>query len=296
MGAADVIPGVSGGTVAFLSGIYEELIYSFEAIDRNAFRLLLKFRIADLWKKINGNFLVTILAGVITSALLFTKLINYLLFKHTILFLAFFFGSILIAAPLVLREVKFWNKGNTFALLLGIGLAYGLTLLIPLHSPDAYWVIFLAGIITACALTFPGISSAFILLLIGKYKIIINAIVEGNFPIISVFIIGALVGIIYFSQVLTWLFENSQGITIALLTGFMLGSLNKVWPWREVVEYTTNRKGEQIPAIDKSILPWEYLSKTGKDPLIFQAILTMALGIFLVVLIEKVAERLKTKH
>jgi putative membrane protein len=296
MGAADVIPGVSGGTVAFLSGIYEEIIYSFAAFDRKALGMLLKFRIADFWKKINGNFLTAILAGVITSALLLSKVVNYLLLKQTILFLAFFFGCILIAAPLVLREVRFWRTGNTIALLLGIGFAYGLTLVTPFQSPDAYWVVFVAGVITICAMTFPGISGAFILLLIGKYQLIINAIVGGDVVVMVIFALGCLLGIIYFSRVFVWLFENSHGITIALLTGFMLGSLNKVWPWREVLEYATNRKGAQIPAFDKSILPWDYLSKTGKDPLIFQAILMMALGIFLVVLIEKVAERLKTKH
>jgi putative membrane protein len=296
MGAADVIPGVSGGTVAFITGIYEEFLFSIKSIDLTALQLLIKFRIGDFWKKINGNFLAVVSAGIVTGIISLAKLMTYLLAHYPILIWSFFFGLIAIAAPLVLREIKVWTAVTFILFLLGIAIAYAITILTPATSSNALWFIFLAGALAICAMILPGISGAFILLLIGKYHYMITALVEFNIPVIVVFLIGCAVGILYFARFLSWIFEKYHGATVALLTGFMIGSLNKVWPWREVIEYITNSKGQQVPAIDKSILPWHYLAKTGKDPLVFQAIFMMALGVILIVLIEKIAERLKTKH
>jgi putative membrane protein len=296
MGAADVIPGVSGGTVAFITGIYEELLFSIKSIDLESFRLLSKFRIADFWKKINGNFLATVFGGIITSILSLAKLMSYLLAHYPILIWSFFFGLISIAAPLVLREIKIWTAATFILFLLGIAIAYTITILTPATSPNGLWFIFLAGALAICAMILPGISGAFILLLVGKYHYIITALVEFNIPVILVFLVGCIVGITSFARFLSWILEKYHGATVALLAGFMLGSLNKVWPWREVIEYITNSKGQQIPSLDRSVLPWNYLAKTGKDPLIFHAIFMMALGVILIVLIEKIAARLKTKH
>lgn len=296
MGAADVVPGVSGGTVAFITGIYDELLHSINSIDAEAFRLLIKFRIADLWKKVNGNFLVVLLSGIATSLLSLAKLMVYLLAHHPIAIWSFFFGLILISAPLVMREVKQWNLGSVATFILGVAIAYAITVLSPTQSPDALWFVFFSGALAICAMILPGISGAFILLLIGKYQFMMSALLELNIPVIIVFMAGCVVGLLGFSRFLTWILDNYHSATIALLAGFMLGSLNKVWPWRQVLEYVTDSKGEQVPAFDKSILPWDYVSITGNDPQIFQAILMMALGVFIVFLIEKIASRLKTKN
>lgn len=296
MGTADVIPGVSGGTVAFISGIYDELLHSIKAIDGEAFRLLFKFKLKDFWRKINGNFLVTLFAGIVTSLLSLAKLMTYLLTHHPILIWSFFFGLILVAAPLVLREIKHWSVNSIISFVVGIVIAYYITVVTPTESPNNLFFIFFSGALAICAMILPGISGAFILLLIGKYQYMITALIEFNIPIVLVFVTGCAVGILSFSRLLSWVLDHYHSVAVALLAGFMLGSLNKVWPWREVKEYATNSKGEQISVFDQSIWPGNYFEVTGKDPLLLQAILLMALGIFIVILIERIATRLKLKH
>ncbi|MCK6616405.1 MAG: DUF368 domain-containing protein [Cyclobacteriaceae bacterium] len=296
MGAADVIPGVSGGTVALITGIYNELIHSIKSIDGGALKLLRHFRFGDCWKKINGNFLATLLAGILTSLVLLAGVMNYLLKNHPILIWSFFFGLILISAPLVMREIKIKDTGVIVSFLLGIIIAYMITVLTPTESPDALWFIFFAGMLAICAMILPGISGAFILLLLGKYQFMVNALLDANVAVIIVFAIGCIVGILSFSRFLSWILDRYHGITVALLAGFMLGSLNKVWPWRQILEYQTSESGERVSVFDKSVLPWDYLNLTGKDPQLFQAILMMALGVLLVVSIEKIATRFKTNN
>jgi len=295
MGAADVVPGVSGGTVAFITGIYNELLHSINAVDLDAIKLLVRFEIAAFWKKINGNFLAALFAGIATSLVSLAKLMTYLLENHPIQIWSFFFGLILISAPLVLREIKKWNIAIVITFLMGVVIAYVVTVIAPTQSPEAIWFVFFAGSLAICAMILPGISGAFILLLIGKYQYMVNALLNLNLPVILIFMAGCIVGLASFAKLLSWVLDKYHSATVALLAGFMLGSLNKVWPWREVLEYVTNSKGEQVPAFDKSILPWHFFATTGKDPQVFQAIFMMALGVFIVVLIEKIAVRLKTK-
>lgn len=296
MGAADVIPGVSGGTVAFISGIYDELLSSIKSVDGEAFKLLIRFRLADFWKKINGNFLVTLFAGIITSLLSLAKLMTHLLQTQPILIWSFFFGLILVSAPLVMREIKQWTASAILSFVAGVLVAYYITVVTPTESPNNLFFIFLSGALAICAMILPGISGAFILLLIGKYQYMITALIEFNATIVSVFVLGCVVGIISFSRLLSWVLTNYHSVAVAILAGFMIGSLNKVWPWREIKEYATNSKGEQISVFDQSILPGQYFEVTGKDPLLLQAILMMALGVFIVILIERIATRLKLKH
>lgn len=295
MGGADVIPGVSGGTIAFITGIYEELLHSIRSIDLEAFALLRSFRIADFWKKINGTFLVVLLAGILTSILSLARLMTLMLATHPIHVWSFFFGLILISSPLILREIKKWHAGVIVLFITGIGIAYAVTILSPAQSPDALWFIFFAGALAICAMILPGISGAFILLLLSKYEYMILALTNFNTKVILVFALGCVVGLISFSRLLSWLLENYRYPALAILGGFMLGSLNKVWPWKEVISFRFDSSGKQVPAIDKSVLPWEFFAKTGNDPLVFQAIGMMALGVFIVVLMEKIAVRLKTK-
>jgi putative membrane protein len=295
MGAADLVPGVSGGTIAFITVIHDELLYSLNSIDRESLRLLAKLRIREFWTKINGGFLATLFAGILTSLLFLAKTITHLLGHHAILTWSFFFGLILISAPLVLRQIRKWNLALVMIFLLGAGITYSLTLISPSQLPEGFFFIFLAGAMAICGLILPGISGSFILLIIGKYQYLINSLISLNVTLILAFIAGCVIGLLIFSRILRWMLHNYRSASIALLCGLMLGSLNKVWPWREVLEYVTNSKGEQVPAFDKSILPWHYFATTGKDPQVFQAILMMALSVFLVVLIEKIAVRLKTK-
>lgn len=295
MGAADVIPGVSGGTIAFLTGIYEELLDSLKSIDAEAFKLLFRFRIAALWKKINGSFLAVLFAGIVTSLLSLAKLMTYLLEHHPIHIWSFFFGLILISSPLVLRNAGKWTVGTVISFITGAVLAYVITILSPTETPEGLWFIFIAGAIAICAMILPGISGAFILLLIGKYEFMIRALIEFNLPVVIVFVLGCFIGLTSFSRLLSWILKHYHNFTVALLAGFMLGSLNKVWPWKEVTAWRMNSEGMQVPAFDKSILPGDYLEKTGKNPELIQAILMMALGVFIVILIEKIAARLKTK-
>lgn len=295
MGAADVVPGVSGGTVAFITGIYDELLKSINAVNAQNMKLLFTLRIVEFWKAVNGNFLLALLTGIATSILSLAKLMTWLLETHPIKIWSFFFGLIVISAPLVLREIKKWNPATVFSFIIGVIIAYAITILTPTSTPEALWFVFLSGAIAICAMILPGISGAFILLLIGKYTFIITALTSFNLPVILTFVAGCLVGILSFSRFLSWILDNYHSATIAMLAGFMLGSLNKVWPWREVLEYVTDSHGKQVPVFDKSVFPADYAVITGKDPQIFQAILMMALGILLVVIIEKAAERLKTK-
>ena len=295
MGAADVVPGVSGGTVAFITGIYEELLYSIKEIDTESMKLLIKFEFALFWKKINGNFLAVLIAGILTSLFSLAKLILYLLRHHPISIRSFLFGLILISAPFMFREIKKWNASVVLSFIIGVAIAYSITVLFPIDSPDNLAFVFFAGVLAICAMILPGVSGVFILLLIGKYQFIVGSMMAFDILIILVFITGCLAGILSFSRFLSWILDNYHSATVALLAGFMIGSLNKVWPWREVLEYVTNSKGEQVPVFDKSVLPWHYIDTTSKDPQVFQAILMMALGVFIVVVLEKIATRIKTK-
>ncbi|CAN5435758.1 DUF368 domain-containing protein [soil metagenome] len=296
MGAADVIPGVSGGTVAFISGIYEELINSIKSIDPAAVRLLLSFQFSAFWTKINGSFLICILAGIVTSLLSLSKLMNFLLANQPISIWSFFFGLILVSSPLILRDIKEWNFVTVLCFIVGIIAAYAITILTPTETPTNLFFIFLCGALAICAMILPGISGAFILLLIGKYEYMITALIHFDIPVIAVFVFGCFLGLVGFSHVLSWVFKHYRFPALAVLAGVMIGSLNKVWPWKEVITFRMNTEGIQVPAFDKSVWPGRYLEVTGHDPQIFYAILFAAIGIFLVVALEKTANYLKSKN
>lgn len=295
MGAAEVIPGVSGSTAALLTGIYRELIASLRSINRESLNLLLKKKYHDFWNAINGNFLITILAGIITSFFSLARFILYALKYNPIPMGAFFFGLILMATPLVMREeIKKWDSGAIIYFVAAILIAYLITLIPPVQFPRTFWMIFFVALLAGSIAFIPGISFTFILILLGQFGYLTAAIAEFNMIAILIFTLGFLLGIIGFSRLLSHFLTKFRRPTLAILTGIMLGFLNKVWPWREVLEFATNRKGIQVPAFDRSILPWNYFATTGKDPQVFQAILMMALGVFIVILIEKIATRRKT--
>ncbi len=295
MGGADVIPGVSGGTIAFITGIYEELIDSLKSIDLEALRLVVTLRIGEAWKRVNATFLITLLAGILTSLLSLARLMTYLLEHHPIAIWSFFFGLILVSSPLILRDIKEWKPVTVVSFIVGIGIAYAITVLSPTETPTNLFFIFFCGALAICAMILPGISGAFVLLLIGKYEFMINALIDFNFPVIIVFALGCVIGLVSFSHVLSWILHHYRFPSLALLAGFMIGSLNKVWPWKEVVAWRIDSAGMKVPAFDKSVMPDHYLEVTGNDPQLLYAILFAAAGVFLVVALEKTAAYLRTK-
>jgi putative membrane protein len=296
MGIADAVPGVSGGTIAFITGIYEELLHSLNEIDKDAFRLIAAFRFAELWKKINGNFLLTVLAGIATSLLILVSIVFNLIVHYPIWISSFFFGVIFASVALVLKEIKAWGYKPVLSFVVSAAAGYFITTLAPMNTPDAYWFIFICGALAICSMILPGISGAFILVLLGKYQFMISSLVELNVWVIIIFAAGCGIGLLGFARLITWVLDHYHRITVAVLAGLMMGSLNKVWPWRQWIEYATTRKGEQIAVFDKSILPWHFLSETGRDPQLFQAILMIALGVCIVIVTERIATRLKLKH
>lgn len=297
MGAADVIPGVSGGTIAFITGIYEELIGSIRSFDLTALRKLVRLDLKGFWRHINGGFLFSVLAGIGISIFSLAKVMKYLLETHPIFVWSFFFGLIIASAWLVAREVKKWGVGTIVALIAGTVAAYMITVISPASTPDVWWFIMLSGAIAVCAMILPGISGAFILLLMGKYAYIIGAVSTLNIPVLLLFVVGAVVGIISFSHLLSWLLAKHHGMTVALLTGFMVGSLNKIWPWKQTLETYTDSHGAVQPLVERNILPGAFSEiHSGEPALLGWAIFFMAVGFGLIWGIEKAATVLSRKR
>ena len=291
MGAADVIPGVSGGTIAFITGIYQELINSIKSVDRAFFKILFKNGIPSAWKHINGNFLVAVFSGVLISIFSLARLISWLLLIYPKLVWAFFFGLIIASALHVGKKINHWNAVSVFMLIAGTAIALYITIATPATTPEAYWFIFLSGAIAITAMIMPGISGSFILLLLGKYEFILNAVKDLQLSIIIIFGVGCVAGIISFSNIISWFFKKFYNATMALLTGFMIGSLNKLWPWKEITSYHINSIGEQVPLTEKSISPAQYELITGNDPMLLQIIICMLAGFLIIFLFDVFAAR-----
>lgn len=285
MGAADVVPGVSGGTIAFISGIYEEFINALRSFGFPLIKKLKEEGVSAAWKYINGNFLLSLFSGILCSVALLAKFITYLLKTYPEAVWSFFFGLIVASAWFVGIKIKQKNISTFLFLLIGAGIAYYITIASPTQTPEAYWFILLSGAIAICAMILPGISGSFILLLLGKYAFIMESISTLNIKVIATFALGCIVGLLSFSHLLSWMFRKYYDFTIALLTGFMLGSLNKVWPWKNTLTWITNRHGMDIPLTQTSVLPQHY---TG-DAHLFVSIALACCGFLLIVVLEKIA-------
>ena len=251
MGAADVIPGVSGGTIAFIMGIYDEFVGSIARIDSSAVKMLLHGRFREFWKHINGGFLLSLIAGIGVSVVCLAGLMQMLLSQYPIQTWAFFFGLIVASSIFILRGISGWRVLDGGLLALGVVLGVVVCTLSPTQTPDALWFIFLSGAIAICAMILPGISGSFILLILGKYQYIMGCISScvGNIGalwgasgasstvfweslgVMVVFLVGAVVGILSFSKFLHWLLARWNKETLVVLAGFIIGSLVKVWPW-----------------------------------------------------------------
>lgn len=257
MGAADAIPGVSGGTIAFMTGIFEELVASINSINTQAMRLLLSGNIKGFWQHINGNFLVSIGIGILFSVATLAKLMLYLLSQHPIETWGFFFGLIVASSIFILKEINKWTPLSLLMVVFGIFLGVVVCTLSPTETPDDLWFIFLSGAIAICAMILPGISGSFILLILGKYEYIMSVIsgltsgdIKGNLPIIAIFGLGALTGIISFSKFLHWLLRRFHRETLLVMAGFIIGSLVKVWPWSNMDAI----KQSQFPDVPQELL------------------------------------------
>ena len=241
MGAADVIPGVSGGTIAFITGIYDDLLGSINAIDATAVKLFFTGKFKEFWKHINGSFLVSLFCGILISVLTLAGIMQYLLEHHPIQTWAFFFGLIVASSIFILRGIEGWNLKAVLFLIFGVFLGVTICTLSPTTTPDALWFIFLSGAIAICAMILPGISGSFILLILGKYQYIMGAIsgltsgqaIGESIVVLGVFAVGAVCGILAFSRFLHWLLGRFHKETLITLAGFIIGSLVKVWPWND---------------------------------------------------------------
>lgn len=293
MGAADVVPGVSGGTIAFITGIYQELIDSIKSVNLNTLKLFFTGKFKQFWAEINGNFLVAVVAGIGISVMSLAKLLQYLLIHQPILIWSFFFGLIVASAIYVAKDISEWKAGTFLSLLAGAVIAYFITVVSPAEAHSGYLFVFLSGAIAICAMILPGISGSFILVLLGMYKFILGAVSSLNLPVIIIFLLGAAIGIVLFSNLLSWLLKKYYNLTIALLAGFMVGSLNKVWPWKKVIETIVDRHGELKPLVEKNVLPTNYEAITGHNPQMLSAIGLAIVGFALIFAIEGISKRIQ---
>ena len=312
MGAADAVPGVSGGTIAFISGIYEELITSISNIKLSLLKTLRKEGINPFWKAINGDFLLALLTGIIISFVSFMRLAKFLIEQHPILIWSFFFGLILVSIYFVGKQITKWKIGTIVVLIIGTLIAYYITNLPSLAANSNPFYLFFAGALAICAMILPGISGSFILVILGAYKTLSDALHDWDFKRIMLFVVGAVVGLLSFSKILKWLFKNYHNTTLALLTGFIFGSLNKVWPWKKTVSVMNEDTGEVIPfsniselgtlsvfqrnindfdsyktVIENSISPFAYTKLNNIDNQMLYAIGLMIFGFLTIIVLEK---------
>ncbi|MCK5442609.1 MAG: DUF368 domain-containing protein [Maribacter sp.] len=286
MGAADVVPGVSGGTIAFISGIYEELITSINNINLSLITIWKKEGFKVFWQKLNGNFLAALFLGIFISLFSLATLVSWLLENEPILLWSFFFGLVAASIFFVGKEISKWNFGIVVILFLGAFVAYFITILPPSENASSLPYLFMSGALAVCAMILPGISGAFILVLLGSYKTILDAVHERDVKVVITVAVGAIFGLLSFAKVLKWMFNHYKNLTLALLTGFILGSLNKIWPWKLVLD--SKIIGDKIiPIKEQNVSPFAF---EGDNQLMF-AIIATIIGFSLIFILERVATK-----
>ena len=317
MGAADAVPGVSGGTIAFISGIYEELITTISGVNLSLWTTIRRQGFSAFWKQLNGNFLLALLLGIVLSFVTFMRLAKYLIEQHPVLIWSFFFGLIVASIVFVGKQITYWNLGTILALLFGIFAAYYITTLPSMANNDSAIFLFFAGALAICAMILPGISGSFILVILGAYKTLSDALHDFDFKRVAIFALGAVIGLISFSHVLKWLFNHYKNTTLAVLTGFIFGSLNKIWPWKETLTVLEKSTGETVSissitdygtlevyqrelgdfetlkmVSEKSTTPFHYSDINHLiDPQIIWAIALMIVGFLTIFILEKVGSK-----
>ncbi|WAC01902.1 DUF368 domain-containing protein [Lacinutrix neustonica] len=316
MGAADAVPGVSGGTIAFISGIYEELITTISNVNLTLFKTIKTEGLKAFWVKANGPFVLALLVGILISFVSFMSLAKYLMEQHPVLIWSFFFGLIVVSIYFVGKQITSWKPLTIIAVIIGAAIAYYVTSLPSLTANNNPWFLFLAGAIAICAMILPGIYGSFILVILGAYKALSNAINDFDLKKIAIFALGAIVGLLSFSKLLKWLFKNYHNTTLALLTGFILGSLNKMWPWKQTLTVMNEDNGKEVPfhvvsdlgtlsvfqknendfdsyktVIEQSISPFRYAEINNTDHQIYLAIALMIAGFLTIFILEKVGAK-----
>ncbi|MCG2419555.1 DUF368 domain-containing protein [Aequorivita sp. F47161] len=299
MGAADVVPGVSGGTIAFISGIYEELIETIHNIDLGFFKVWKNKGFLHAWNHYNLGFLLALFSGVFISIISLAKLITWLLDVYPIMVWSFFFGLVIASIVYVGKQITNWRLAVVVALILASVASYLITIADPIGSPDSTWFLFFAGFIAIIAMILPGISGAFILLLLGAYTTVIGIVTQmgegvtslnsslftGALGKLLIFGVGAILGLKTFSKILNWMFKHHKNLILAVLTGFMIGALNKIWPWKEVLQYRLSHSGHEVPFIERSVLPQNFEG----EPQILYALLFAVVGFLTIFLLERIA-------
>lgn len=289
MGAADVVPGVSGGTIAFISGIYERLIMALGSVDITLLGLLARGRIAEAWRRVDATFLIQLVAGILTSVALFARLLRWLLTEHPVPVWSFFFGLIVASTIILFRRLEAWRAREIGFAVVGAALAVWIATVRPATVDAGPWYLLMSGALAICAMILPGISGSFILVLLGAYGQVLAAV--GNFDIglLAWFVVGCGAGLLSFVQLLRWLLRHYHDRVLALLTGFLAGSLYLVWPWKEVTQYYHTHSGELRPLVEHNVSPWQYAAATGGDHLLVPALLLALAGVVLVLLFERLA-------
>lgn len=282
MGAADVVPGVSGGTIAFITGIYEELVISISNIDLKLYKTLKQHGFLAMWKQLNGSFFMSLLLGIAISVLSLMKLMKHLLETQPIMVWSFFFGLVLASVWYIGKQIKGWKISYIISLLLASVVAYIITTLTPAGETQSLIYLFFCGALAICAMILPGISGAFILVLLGAYKQILEAVSSLDIKTIAIVGVGAVVGLLSFSRLLKWLFQRYENLTLAILTGFIIGSLNKIWPWKNVIN-SKMIHGKEVILSQKSVLPNSFEGQ----PHVVIAIILAVLGFALILVLEK---------
>lgn len=281
MGIADLIPGVSGGTVAFISGIYEELLYSIKKMSGKVLRLLLKLKFKEALSETPIKFLVPLFAGIFTAILSLAKVLSFLLHDYPVFVWAFFFGLVLASTWLVAKRVIKWDLSDILAFVFFAVVGYVLVGSVPVETPETLLMFFGSGMLAIVAMILPGISGSFILLIIGKYTQVLDAVKDMNITVLLAVMLGAVVGLAAFSRVLSWLFSKYHDISIAALSGFMLGSVRKIWPWKETILTRTNSHGEIVPLVENNILPQSF------DTSVVIVVVLMIVGVLVIMYIDQ---------
>ena len=306
MGAADVVPGVSGGTIAFITGIYEEFLATISGLKLSLFKTWKQQGFKAMWVEMNGNFLLALFLGIGISIASLAKLLEYLLAYHAILLWSFFFGLILASIWLVGKTVQKWNVQNIIGLMLGAISAYMITVMTPTEGTGNLMYIFICGSIAICAMILPGISGSFILILLGAYTTVLGAVsgalsslragewtvFTDHAVLLGAFMIGCVFGLIAFSRLLNFLFKKSKNLIIAILTGFLIGSLNKIWPWKLTTLWGTNSHRESIPLVQENLSPAKFAEINHTDSQFAFCLLLMLVGLGLIIVLERFGKKL----
>lgn len=294
VGAVDLVPGVSGGTIALISGIYWQLLDALSAVP-GGIMLLLRGQVRQAWEKIHAGFLLTLLAGVAVSIFSFSHLISWLLENQPIALWSFFFGLVMASCVYIARGIRRWNWTRLLAFVLGSAMAWYITVAEPISWGRDLPSIFLAGAIAICAMLLPGVSGSFILLLMGLYGYILGAIKSIELSVMVVFAAGCAFGLVAFARLLKALLERFHDVTLALLAGFMLGSLNKIWPWRQAVQTLQQADGTMLVLREEKLWPWQYTQITGESSHLLPGIILAVTAILLIFSLEYYAYRVQKK-